>query len=181
MEKFVEIKGYERYSVSNYGRVINNQTGTTLSQRRASNGYLRVNLRKGNVKYEKPYVASVHRLVAEAFIENPNNYPAVNHIDANKENNCVSNLEWCTFKHNSIHAYEHIKGYPQKCAANLEKAQTACRKPIKVSKGGALIGVFESETTAAKMLGINKKTIYNGLHGMTNRHGYSFEYGGEVI
>ena len=64
MEVFKTIKGFERYSVSNQGRVINSETGKVLSQRKASNGYLRVNLRKGNIKYEKPHGASVHRLVA---------------------------------------------------------------------------------------------------------------------
>lgn len=65
-EVFKKIEGYERYSVSNYGRVINNITGHELSQRKATNGYLRVNLRTGTQKYEKPHVASVHRLVAAA-------------------------------------------------------------------------------------------------------------------
>ena len=57
----------------------------------------------GNKKSRRMY--SVHRLVAEAFLPNPNNYPQVNHIDGNKDNNCVSNLEWCNQSYNLTHAY----------------------------------------------------------------------------
>lgn len=64
------------------------------------NGYLIVALQnKKIIKYK-----TVHRLVAEAFIPNPENYPVVNHIDGNKINNNVDNLEWCTYKHNNQEA-----------------------------------------------------------------------------
>lgn len=104
MKKFRVIKGFERYSVSNDGTVINNKTGAILSQREATNGYMRVNLRKGNEPYEKPKTRSVHRLVAEAFIPALPGKDYVNHIDGNKRNNDVSNLEWCTASENISHA-----------------------------------------------------------------------------
>lgn len=106
-EIWKDIEGYERYTVSNLGNVKNNKTGKILSTRVASNGYLRVNLRKGNVKYEKPTVMHVHRLVAKAFIDNPDNKTTVNHIDGNKTNNRVDNLEWATSKENTAHAIQH--------------------------------------------------------------------------
>ena len=106
MEKFKAISGYERYSVSNTGRVINNISGKELSQRRATNGYLRVNLRKGNIPYEKPHVASVHRLVADAFLVHEKGKDYVNHIDGNKCNNDVTNLEWCTASYNILHSHK---------------------------------------------------------------------------
>ena len=104
MEEYRKIKGFERYSVSNYGNVRSDITGIILSKRKANNGYLRVNLRTGKVAYEKPTVVHVHRLVAEAFLPNPCKKKEVNHIDGNKHNNCVENLEWVTRAENMYHA-----------------------------------------------------------------------------
>ena len=57
-------------------------------------------------KDSKLFNASIHRLVADAFIENPYNKPCINHIDGNKRNNDISNLEWCTYGENALHAYK---------------------------------------------------------------------------
>lgn len=65
-------------------------------------GYMLVDMRKDG----KRYMRVVHRLVAEAFIPNPNNLPQVNHIDGNKNNNCVTNLEWCTCSENQQHGFD---------------------------------------------------------------------------
>lgn len=62
-------------------------------------------LSKGNIRK----IASLHRLVAEAFIPNPCNYPAINHIDENKANNSAENLEWCSFKYNSNYGSRNDK------------------------------------------------------------------------
>jgi hypothetical protein len=108
-----DVKGYEGfYMVSNLGRVksldryvsrgcrypnkFQYVKGKILSPNKGGS-YLQVVLNKGGKS--KPFL--VHRLVAEAFIDNPNNYPCVNHIDENKKNNCVDNLEWCTYKYNN--------------------------------------------------------------------------------
>lgn len=97
LEKFKKIKGFERYSVSTWGRVYDNKRGRFLVPEVHDKGYLRVDLRDKN---GKRIHMKVHRLVAKAFIENPNNYPQVNHIDGNKENNSITNLEWVTDEQN---------------------------------------------------------------------------------
>lgn len=175
MEVFKTIKGFERYSVSNQGRVINSETGKVLSQRKASNGYLRVNLRKGNIKYEKPHVASVHRLVAEAFLERIPGKDYVNHKDLNKENNNVKNLEWCTAKENSQHVYLNDADYRKKCNDNLKISHERAKQRIRVEKDGVFVGEFLGKKEVSKTLGIDEKTVYNGLNGMVNRKGYNFQ------
>lgn len=104
--KFNKIKGYERYSISDTGKVINNITGDIISQRVSNNGYYRFNVRLGDRKYEKPTTLYTHRVVAEHFIKNVENKPEVNHINGNKKDNRVENLEWVTSRENTLHAIE---------------------------------------------------------------------------
>ena len=106
IEVFRDIPGYEGlYQVSNLGNVKslgngdnNNNVGKEkmLKLRKDKDGYLTVFLYIHN--YKKSY--KVHRLVALAFLPNPNNYPQINHKDKNKSNNNVDNLEWCTAQYN---------------------------------------------------------------------------------
>ena len=91
------------YSVSSTGIVKNNTTGKILSQR-IQQGYKHVTLSLGNGKQKG---CRVHRLVAIAFIDNPDNKPFVNHIDCDRGNNNVENLEWVTQSENVAHAYRH--------------------------------------------------------------------------
>lgn len=98
-ETWKDIKDYENlYQVSNLGKIRSigynkEKILKTFKDRK----YLSVNLYK-NKKHKKH---RVHRLVAQAFVLNPNNYPIINHIDENKHNNNANNLEWCDIKYNN--------------------------------------------------------------------------------
>ena len=90
------------YSISDLGNVYSDYSGVFLKPFKNNNGYLQVDLFHDTVKQRVP----VHRMVAIAFIPNPENKEFVNHIDGNKQNNCVTNLEWVTPSENSNHAVE---------------------------------------------------------------------------
>ena len=98
VETFVEIEGFEKYEVSNLGKVRNIKSGRILKPRLHREGYLRHALYKNN----KQKNLLLHRILATAFIDNPGEKTQVNHIDENKTNNDLSNLEWCTVKENNI-------------------------------------------------------------------------------
>ena len=101
-----EIDGYESYMVSNMGNVMNITTGKVLKSHNNGRGYLHVMLYDKN---HKGRTIMVHRLVAKAFIPNPENLPQINHIDECKTNNCVENLEWITSEDNINHGTHNIR------------------------------------------------------------------------
>lgn len=91
--------------VSNLGDVWSKRTNIILVPTVTKNGYNTISTRLFG-RFGGAKVIRIHRMVAEAFIKNPENKPYVNHLDGNKRNNKVSNLEWCTAKENSVHAYK---------------------------------------------------------------------------
>ena len=103
MEIWKNIEQADNYEVSNYGNVRNKTTKKVLKGRITKNGYLQVSLKINDTnKFVNRYI---HRLVAQAFIENPENKKEVNHIDGNKQNNDLSNLEWVTNSENQKHRH----------------------------------------------------------------------------
>lgn len=108
------IENFNDYYISNFGDIIKDNYKSRNSENSKmkaikpcikDNGYLQVNLyQKQNKKSYKKYI---HRLVAETFIQNPNNYPIINHKNGVKDDNRVDNLEWCNYSHNIEHAYNN--------------------------------------------------------------------------
>ena len=111
----------------------------------SNSGYLRTALEIPNTNPVRRKNESIHRLVEETFIPNPDNKPEVNHIDGNKANNHIENLEWCTYSQNNIHAYKNGLSRSKKRQCTINEIN------------------YESITEAANRLGVSRKTIYNWL------------------
>lgn len=175
-EHWKDIQEYEGlYQVSNKGRVKSlnyNHTGKEKIMKPKTirkTGYLYIALHK----HGKQEYTSVHRLVAEAFIPNPNNLPQVNHKDENKTNNRVDNLEWCTAKYN----LEYNNG---------QKRRACSRTNGKLSKQIAqytfdlpceLIKVWPSMSEIERQTGYSKSNIFKCCNGEYKQaYGYQWAY-----
>jgi hypothetical protein len=95
-----KIEGYNDYIIDTDGNIYSFKLNRLLKQTKSTKGYIKVSLNKN--KYKREFC--LHRLVAMTFLPNPENKPQVNHIDGNKENNSLSNLEWVTGSENIKHA-----------------------------------------------------------------------------
>ena len=117
MEIFKDIKGYPGYQISNQGRVWSCKRNRYLSPFTNNSGYKQINIIAANGKRKGELV---HRLVALAFIDNPDHLPEVDHIDRNKENNNVDNLRWITKSENNKNKnpYTHSKEWFEKRHSN---------------------------------------------------------------
>lgn len=152
MEKWEKVKGYEKYSVSNMGNVRNDKTGRILKPHISTCGYHQIMMGRKTVPQY------VHRLVAIAFIDNPENKCEVDHIDGNKLNNTQNNLRWVTKSENRM-AY----GYEQ---CNLHR-----QKPIVAKHRDGRVLEFESRTKAAEYFECDKSKI---------KYGHEFIYGNKA-
>lgn len=164
-EIWKDIKGYEGlYQISNLGRV-----KSLRKWIRGYNGY------KNEERILKPYIHHgpdyyvvtlcknknkkmhlLHRLIAKAFIPNPNNYPQINHIDGNKQNNNITNLEWCTQSQNTKHAFKMGLEKPNRYMLyKKDRISPLCKKVIQYDKNGNIITKFKSCAEATRITKIN--------------------------
>lgn len=174
-EIWKDIIDYENlYQVSNYGRV-------KSLRRKVFNGkdfyYKEERILKANtdgrylcltlVKNGRRKSFKIHRLVAEAFIPNPNNYPEVNHKDENKLNNCVNNLEWCSRRYNNIYN------------GRAKKVGLKTRKPvIQYDLKGNYLNLFPSVRIASEKTKINASVIIRKCKDINynNQDGFIWKY-----
>lgn len=159
-----KIEGFQNYSISDDGNVRNDNTMKILKQHIGNRGYYMVNLWRNN----KGHWKTIHRLLAVAFIPNPENKLCVNHIDGNKKNNNINNLEWCTHSENQLHRSRILKKtrFP-------EEALKATRKAVICVETGE---VFESVSEAARRCGLWQQNISKVLNGEMHTTG-GFHWG----
>lgn len=124
-EKWIRVDKYPRYSISDRGRLRNEESGRITVGSLTSQGYRAIKIGKDSVR--------IHRLVAKAFLKNESGGNDVNHIDGNKQNNGVYNLEWCTRSHNVKHAHGFLP-----------------RRPIPTGDNHALTKVSDSDISEIK-------------------------------
>lgn len=152
-EKIKDIKGFESlYAITTQGRVWSYFSNKFLSFGVMTSGYRHLVLCKN--KQYKTY--SISRLVAINFLENKKMLPCVNHIDGNKINNNINNLEWCTYSENSKHAYRTglskycyvEKGISKYRGINYDKKSKKWRARININKRRKFLGLFDTEQQA---------------------------------
>ena len=136
-EEWKKIEGFPNYSVSNTGRVRNDRKDKILKPKISGKyrNYYRVGLGCG--KPVKIVNRSIHRLVASAFIPNPDNKPQVNHINGDTFNNTVNNLEWVTESENTTHAYRVL---------NRNMGRFGPKKVIRIEDGKVFNNIAEATT-----------------------------------
>lgn len=155
-----QLKFNPQYFICDKGFIISTVRGLKILYPRIDkNGYTRCYIRDITSSKRKDY--KLHRLVAEYFISNPNNYKVVNHIDGDKTNNKIENLEWCTYSYNNKHAYDTGLNHSKKC-------------PIICTTNNK---VYASQLEASKELNISRKGISLILKGeVYSFKGLHFEY-----
>jgi hypothetical protein len=173
-EIWKEVTGFDGlYLVSNFGRVKSFRRGKEkiLSQH-TRNRYMSVGL-YADGKMKRHYV---HRLVGNAFISNPNNYPCINHKDQTTANNNINNLEWCTHSYNNTYGDARGKRL-------LNTDFTAREKSVaQIDKAGNFVRRWKSMSEAERMLNIPESNISNCCRGkVKTAGGFVWKFYKEVV
>lgn len=187
-EIWKDIDGFETlYQISNFGRVkslshsVTWKNGVTreyetriLKNAEHTKGYNFITLTKD----KKTFYRSVHRLVASAFVSNPENKPQVNHIDGNVRNNRYDNLNWMTNSENGLHAYKYLGRVSARGMLGKSGALNSTSKVIyQFTINGEFLAKYESGRQAAKITGFGQGNIAAVARGLYEiRHGYRWSY-----
>lgn len=154
-EKITCIEGVHGYEIDTNG-VVYGRDGRILKPS-TPNNYELVNLSCDGKKFGK--TMQVHRIVAMQFIPNPENKPTVNHIDGNKRNNKIENLEWATFKEQNIHARDCLK---------VKYGESTAKEVVSISRDGKTVRHYKSSSEAAREYNVNKCSVNAWIHGTKN-------------
>lgn len=158
MEIWKEVAGHPSYLISSFGRIKRKGKKKIHSGSINNKGYVRFDLSENG----KRFVLAAHRAVAEAFIQREDGKDIVNHKDGNKRNNNVDNLEWCTCKENSIHAFSVLG------------IQPVNKKAVMCIETGV---IYESTMDAERKTGIFASRISSCCTGKRNTtKGYHWKY-----
>lgn len=144
-----------KFEVSNFGRIRNSKTKKIRKTSNSKRGYPVFSAWING----KRKLINVHKCVAVEFIPNPKDLPQVNHIDGNKENNHIENLEWCTARENNIHARE----------TGLHKSNGD--KSVTQIKNGEIIAIYKSASQAAKETGLSRSGICHVCNHYVTKNG----------
>lgn len=169
-ELWLPVRGWKVYEISSYGRL---RRGNKILSGGINNHGYRQHTLYMNGRQQQFYA---HRLVAIAFLENPENKYSVNHKDGNKLNNTVSNLEWATISENTQHAYDNgwIK-LNHKKGARVSADKRSIRLKATHKKTGAVL-IFKNSREAANFLGKGSGNIRSAAIGqIKSAYGYYWE------
>lgn len=182
------VKNFENlYEISNLGRVKSHHKyggldNRIMKQKINRYGYSCVKLsNRGHTRH-----VQVHRLVAETFLENPNDFPMINHKDENKLNNHVENLEWCNAQYNNTYGHRLEKAFPkawekwsytERGRAHMSKVGKARGKRCASFKDGKMLKEFASAAEAARYYNIKKTHVVYCCEGKSKaRSGMQWKY-----
>lgn len=158
MHEWSKIKDFDNYSVSIKGDVRNDKTNKILKPMISTSGYVFFHL----VRDKRKYTKYLHRIMGEAFIDNPKNLPQIDHIDGNKLNNDISNLHWVSISENRT------------AFGNEQRAENRCREVLAINEKGEKI-TFKARKSAADHFGcLPSKIKYGHKYTKGSKKGWVF-------